>query len=200
VGGVFGRRKQKALDRGIGAAVQDVTEAIGRSSVDDYFACVLMSAVSAGGGALSEFMEILRHNAGQGDDVAAFAKRLDHGSDVLPSLRIASWGYVNQVIDLNWRSTASETLDVAIAGLGLHSELEERIAKLDPGEGTVGGAGYQTRLTRRMLGAMVEAVNGAVGDTETDLPSILAWSSAFGENWSLYRITLDQLAPEGPLS
>lgn len=165
--------------------------------VDDYFSCVLMSAVSAGGWALDDFVNLARSEE-SGEEVGGLINRLDEGASVVAPMRVATWGYVNRVIALNWPERVEEVREVAVSGLGIESEAERRVAQLDPRVGTADGAGAKLRFDRTVLGGMVESVNGEVGSADVDLPSIVLWSGSFTENWSVYETMLRRLAPAGP--
>jgi hypothetical protein len=165
--------------------------------VDDYFCCILMSAVCASGAALDDFVELARSEV-PGEEVGWLINRLDEGASVVAPMRVATWGYVNRVIALNWPERVDEVHEVAVSGLGIESEAEKRVAQLDPRVGTADETGAQLRFHRTVLGGLVESVNGETGNAEIDLPSIMLWSGSFAENWSEYELMLERLAPAGP--
>jgi len=193
---LFRKRRQSKLDDRIGTAVQSETRPIGSSNVDDYFCCVLMSAVSAAGGAVSEFVDAIRTEP-QRPELEQFLERLDHGADMGPPVRLVAWGYVNQIVDETWPDRRDEVLAVAKSGLGVRSEWEERVAHLDPRVGTKDNAGMMLRINRTIYEGMIASVNGSGGNAGVDLPAIMTWSQVFSDNWGLYRASLEHLTRSG---
>jgi hypothetical protein len=198
---LFKRRRdpQARLDSRMGLAVEVATKPIAGSPVDEYFAAMLMSCVSAGASAIADFAETTRELVVEDvaeDLVVEFLQELDSGHDLMPPLRVASWAYISRLVGKNWGDRYDEVLAVAMEGFGVESEVERRLATYGPHAGST-TVGTFAKFQRIALESIIESVMGrpVVENAET-LVSTVTWGRCFTDNWDVYKLMLERLAPD----